>query len=63
MIKAEHISKSYRQGFFSSRKQEVVLDISFHMKKGTTFGLLGSSGQKVKKLFVLAQMKKNTAER
>ena len=44
MIKAEHISKSYRQGFFSSRKQEVVLDISFHMKKGTTFGLLGSSG-------------------
>ena len=44
MIKAEHISKSYRQGFFSSRKQEVVSDLSFHMKKGTTFGLLGSSG-------------------
>lgn len=44
MIRAEQISKSYRQGFFSGKRFYAVKDISFHVKKGTTMGLLGDSG-------------------
>ena len=44
MICVTQVSKTYRQGFFSSKKICAVDTVSFSIEKGCTLGLLGNSG-------------------
>lgn len=48
MIKAEHIDVSFRkenqEKVFGAERQQILFDISFHVKKGECLGILGESG-------------------
>lgn len=48
MIKAEHINVSFQkenqEKLFGRERQQVLFDVSFHVKKGECLGILGESG-------------------
>lgn len=48
MIKAEHINVSFhkenQEKLFGRERQQVLSDVSFHVKKGECLGILGESG-------------------
>lgn len=46
MLKCENISKTYKQGSWFSKKEEVnvLKNISFHLKEGRSMGFVGKNG-------------------
>lgn len=44
ILSVEHISKSYRRGFFRTQKVPVLNDISFSVEPGEILGITGGSG-------------------
>lgn len=44
MIQCTSVSKTYKKGLFSKGAIHAVKDVSFHIKKGSTFSLIGLSG-------------------
>ena len=43
VVRAEHLSKTFRVGFWA-RRVEAVIDLSLEVRKGEIFGLLGPNG-------------------
>lgn len=44
IIEINHISKHYKIGFFGKKRHNIVNDVSFAIRQGTTYGLIGKSG-------------------
>mgnify|MGYP001011721469 FL=1 len=44
IIEINHIFKHYKMGFFGKKQHNIVNDVSFAIRQGTTYGLIGKSG-------------------
>lgn len=44
MLQVEHLSKRFRSGFWRNREVDAVKDVSFEVRDGEVFGLIGGSG-------------------
>ena len=44
IIEINHISKCYNMGLFRNKQHNIVHDVSFTVRRGTTYGLIGKSG-------------------
>lgn len=44
LLEVRHLNKTYSSGLFQKHEVKAVDDVSFQIKEGTTFGLMGSSG-------------------
>jgi ABC-type glutathione transport system ATPase component len=44
LLKAEHISRTYKSGFFKRTGKSVLHDVSFSLDLGETLGIVGPSG-------------------
>ena len=48
MLTVEHLNVYYKEGgtlpFFSSKKKQVLYDVSFSVKEGSVLGIAGESG-------------------
>lgn len=44
IIEINHISKHYTMGLWGNKQHNIVHDVSFSIRRGTTYGLIGKSG-------------------
>ncbi|WP_373822133.1 ABC transporter ATP-binding protein [Veillonella sp.] len=44
IIEINHISKHYNMGLWGNKQHNIVHDVSFSIRRGTTYGLIGKSG-------------------
>lgn len=44
IIEINHISKHYIMGLWGNKQHNIVHDVSFSIRRGTTYGLIGKSG-------------------